>query len=86
MRGPPRQAAVKPRESHVSGGRDPAAAQNEIETLDVARAGMGQNGEKQGNPPFESESWVRKVARKPSCLGNCPAGRLSIAPDRDGFF
>lgn len=46
VRGQLRQATVKHRESHVSGGRDPAAAQNKVEPLDVARAGVGQNGEK----------------------------------------
>ena len=79
MRGPLRPAAVKIRESPVGGGRDSAAGQNE---LDITRAGVGQHGEKRGNPPVWEGKLGLKRRQKIFVFGMiCPAGHL-LGPRR----
>ena len=82
MRGQLCPAAVKHRESHVTGGRDPAAGQNELESFNVTRAGVGQHGEKRGNPPVWEGKLGLKRRQKIFVFGMiCPAGHL-LGPRR----
>ena len=82
MRGQLRPAAVKHRESHVGGGRDSAAGQNELESVDVTRAGVGQHVEKQCNPPVWEGKLGLKRRQKIFVFGMaCPTGHL-LSPRR----